>query len=177
VKVALVLAVALLGGWNRFRLVQRVADEPGRLRSVVIAEVALLAVVIGVTAAIVVTPPGGQASATTAATTVERSTVVVDDEDRSWTVTVAVEPGAIGDNVMIVTLEPDSEVAPVIDEVRLRVSLPDLGVGPTRLAAVPDGSRWRSDGIALPVAGEWLVEVFAATAGTVVRAEVTVPVG
>jgi copper transport protein len=161
VKAALVLPVLALGWFNNRASVPRlragiasVVERRRFLRSTV-AELALVVVIVGVTAVLVAEPP---AKAQLAAQTgpVSREAIL-----GPFHLELVVDPATTGANEVHLYLLDHSTGQPAkVDEVRVGASLPAAGVGPIRLRAVPAGPGHAVVPAAtFPLVGDWRLRV------------------
>jgi copper transport protein len=157
-KVAIVGLVALLGGWNRYRLVPVVERDgvTSVLRRTLAAEVALLALVVGVTAALVDITPARAAVAAPYAETHQLG---------DGTVTVDIDPTRTGRTTLhVYTYDAEGDPWPLPEGIEVRFSLPSAGVtGLERVPADSGPGHWTLIGDDLSIAGTWTVEVAART--------------
>jgi copper transport protein len=149
VLVALVVVVIVLGAFNRYRLVPAIdardaAEEfaPPHdgarrlLRSIVVAELALLLVVVGVTSVMVTRSPL-QSTASAQAPSVEASTIALSG---GGTADVTVTPGRTGFNAVDVTLrDAEGRVVNPYEAPVVELALPELDVGPLTPEVLPLG--------------------------------------
>jgi copper transport protein len=161
VKVALVLPVLALGVFNnRFSVpqlragIESALDRRRFLQSTA-AELALVVVIVGVTAVLVAEPP---AKAQLAA---ERGPVSRGAFVHPYQVTVTVDPARTGPNEIHVSLLNHLTGQPAkVDEVRVSASLPAAGIGPLRLRAAPAGPGNVAIRTAtFPLAGLWILRL------------------
>jgi copper transport protein len=161
VKVALVVPVLALGALNNRVLVPRLragiasAVERRRFLRSTGAELALVLVIVGVTAVLVAEPP---AKAQLAA---QAGPVSLDTSIGPFHLNLVVDPARTGRNQIHLYLLDHSTGQPVkVDEARVSASLPAAGVGPLRLRAVPAGPGHAVvSGATLPLVGQWRLRV------------------
>ena len=158
-KTGVVALVAAAGAWNRYRLVPALAKAPKtaseRLRRVVRAEAAGLAVAIALTAALVNTTPAADA----AAGGIFSETVPFGD----GSVNVVVDPNQAGPNLIhLYFYDGGGRVADLeFDELDLLLSLPAAEIGPLEREMVRAGAgHYQAVDVDL-LAGTWEVEVVA----------------
>jgi copper transport protein len=165
-KIAVILIPFGLAAWNRLALVPAVEREPEassawrRLKTVVIAEVVLLTVVVGLTGFLVLQSPQGETAAEDSgisATPFEGS-VSVDD----MALTISITPGGQGENEMRVEVRDIAgEPVELYSDVVVEMSLPVEELGPiTSTLAATDSSGEYGGPITVPIAGEWEVSIF-----------------
>jgi copper transport protein len=118
---------------------------------VVAVEVALMAVVVGVTAALVAEPPPRPSAGSVSVT----STV------GPFELTLTVDPAQVGPNeIHLYVLDPTTGQPVSVDEITVAASLPSVGVGPLELATRPAGPGHALVPAArLPLPGDWRVQV------------------
>ncbi|MBM2618830.1 copper resistance protein CopC [Actinoplanes sp. LDG1-06] len=155
--VAIVLGVA----WYSRRLVKSKAAEesPRGLRRVVWAELAVTAVVIGVTSALVqIAPPrSSEASQTAAASTTVTKTLT----DKKMALQIDIFPAAVGNNsIHLYAYTPDNKPLTVV-EWSATAALPSKGIEPIEIPLLRITDFHAVGDIALPAAGEWTFKVTA----------------
>jgi copper transport protein len=158
-KTGVVALVAAAGGWNRYRLVPALPKAPkaaaGRLRTVVRAEAAGLAVAIALTGALVNITPAADA----AAGGIFSETVPFGD----GSVNVVVDPNQPGPNLIhLYFYDAGGRVADLeFDELDLVLTLPSAEIGPLEREMVRAGAgHYQAVDVDL-LAGTWTVEVVA----------------
>jgi copper transport protein len=154
VKVALVGAMAVLGGWNRRRSVPRAASTLRGLRRRSVGEIALGAAALATASVLAtVSPPPGQAA--------EQAGLVAEGADyaRSVRATVTAQTRAAGPNRFVVRLVAVEDDRPVrADRVTVRFEpLDDPGVAPSTLALAPEpeAGSYAGSGSNLSFGGRW----------------------
>jgi copper transport protein len=165
VKVAAVLTVLAIAGWNRYRLVPRIAAQPEgtgaawrMLRRTVRAE-ALLLVAVLVTTGVLVTqspvesrpPPTGQAAQPVATLTAGLG---------SGRAVVRLTPGRVGINSLELTITDANRrpIAPVAPP-QVRVTFPEGEIGPLDRPLSQTGPG-RYEAVAdFPLPGAWIIDV------------------
>lgn len=176
-KVAVVGLIAALGGWNRYRLVPLVEPAlpslgeepestdpaPGRpsrvlahLRRTLIAEVALLALVVGTTAVLVDVTPARQAVAAPFA-----GRAALGDGE----IAIDIEPTRAGRTTLhVYTYDAEGNPWPLPEGIEIRFSLPAAEIsGLERVPAETGSGHWTLIGDDLSIAGTWTVEIAART--------------
>lgn len=159
VKVGLLLALVALGAFNNRVSVPLLrsgaADPPARRRfaQAVSAELALMLVVVGVTAALVAEPPA-KAQAALAAGPVSREGGI-----GPYAYSVTVDPARVGSNVLHVYLLGPSGRPAVVDEIALSATLPEVDLGPLDLDLSPAGPGHATGAGELPLPGDWLLQL------------------
>lgn len=187
VKVTLVLVVLAIGavsrawvrrhylvpvvaaGWDE--AAERPAPTPSdvrRLRRGVVAETAIAAVVIAVTALLVATSPGRVSSASAVGPVTESGQVA------GRTVEIYLSPARTGRNELRVHLYDGAGRHAEVPQVTARLTSPDPGVGRYDLALRRVGpGEYENRSVALPVTGRWQLDVLVRTSefdqGTVTR--------
>jgi copper transport protein len=173
-KVALVVVVIILGGYNRYRLVPAVevrGAEPDDRRpalearardwlgKIVRAELALLVAVVGVTAVMVTRSPLGSTTVAAPATPAEAegmamATVTLSDD--GGTADVMVTPGRVGSNAIDIVLhDVAGRVINPYDAPVVELSLPAAEIGPLRPEVVALGIGHYQANADLSFAGNW----------------------
>lgn len=158
--------LALLGGlfslaiWNRFWLTgPALAGEDWarlRLRRSIGVEMAIVVAILGLVAGWRFTPPPRALAEVVLA---RAEPIMAHLLDAKTLVMLTLTPGAAGP-VDAEIFVGDLEHAPRHAEaVTLRLSAPALGIEPIRREAVADEGLWRVEGLIIPAAGIWRVEV------------------
>jgi copper transport protein len=162
VKVA--LAVCVLGvAWYSRRLVRaRTAESrPGGLRRIVFAELAITAVVLGVTAALVQIAPPRTAEAAESAST--STTVTKTLTSSTMAMQVDIFPATVGNNSLhLYAYTPDNKPLTVV-EWTATAALPAKGIEPIPIPLLRITDFHAIGDIALPAAGEWTFKFTART--------------
>ncbi|MGZ5291791.1 MAG: copper resistance CopC/CopD family protein [Actinomycetota bacterium] len=161
VKLAVVVALVILGARNRFRNVRRF-EERGRgpLLRTVGAELALAAAVFGATAVLTGLPPR-EASGSTAPRQPEPLVVTGSDFATTTRVRLEVAPGTVGPNAFAAEVT-DYDTAEPVDARRVTLAFalpgrPEVG-SELELTRAADGT-WQAGGTALSIDGAWTVTV------------------
>jgi copper transport protein len=159
VKIGLVLPLIALGAYNnRFavpRLKRQIASalEQRRFLRAAGAELAIMAVIVGVTAVLVTEPP---AKASVKAPKYVTDTVPIGDLEVNY----VIEPAKTGPNVIhLYFFEPTGPPANV-DDAKLSATLPSKSLGPVRIPLqriVP--SHYTTPAGVFPQPGEWQVTI------------------
>jgi copper transport protein len=155
-KLALVLGIAMLAGWNRWRLTpalarDAVATAPRLARSVAL-ELGLAALVLAAAGLWRFTPPPR--------TVVPRPPLSLHIHDPRAMATLTLAPGRAGANDVAVVLQAASFAPLPAKQVTLAFARPEAGIAPIerRASLLPDGT-WRTKALPLPVAGAWQVRL------------------
>lgn len=166
VKVALVLVVVALAAWNRYRLVPQVTDGVGHdrqrtatglVRRVVVAEAAVLVVVLAVTGFLTQKPPGGEppAQPTTADTGVV--TGVANDDLK---VLAALDGGSGLQRRLIVQVQDTAgEPVDLYDAPAVALRSVDSDVDLGEIPVVPTATGTYVADVVFPTAGTWVLQV------------------
>lgn len=157
VKIGLAAMVIALAGYSR-RLVRnrRAETGPRLLRRVVLAELAVTAVVLGVTAALVQIPPPRTASAAESATV--STTISQTITDKSVSLQVDVFPATVGNNSLhLYAYTTDNKPLPVV-EWTATAALPAKGIEPIEVPLLRITDFHAIGDIALPAAGDWTLK-------------------
>jgi copper transport protein len=160
VKVALVLPLLALGGFNNRFSVPNIragiasALERRRFLLATGTELALMVVIVGITAALVAEPPAKAQSA-------PGGPVSIDGFVHPFQIDVMVDPARTGSNEIQVHLLNHLTGQPAkVAEVRLSASLPAAGIGALRLTAVPAGpGHVVVPEATFPLAGRWTLRL------------------
>ena len=140
VKIGLVLPILALGAYqNRFavpRLKRQIASavEQRRFLRVAGAELAIMAVVVSVTAVLVTEPP---AKASVKAPKFISDTVPIGNLEVNYTI----EPAKTGPNVIHLYFFTPQGVPANVDDAKLSASVPQQGLGPVRHSAAEDRAQ------------------------------------
>jgi copper transport protein len=158
-KVLVVAWVAVLGGYNHFRLVPalrrgKAAAALSQMRTTLALEVVSLAAVVAVAAVLVVVTP----ARTEAAPGVVERVIQLGD---AGSVQLTVAPARAGANqVHLYLFDPDGRPAEIAETLTLVLSLPSAQLGPIERDAVRAGpAHLQLDTDDLAVAGTWTVQV------------------
>jgi copper transport protein len=158
------LAAIVLGvAWYSRRLVRSKAAEaePRGLRRVVWVELAITAVVLGVTSALVQIPPARTAEASDTAGV--STTVTKTLTDNKMALQIDVFPAAVGNNsIHLYAYTPDNKPLTVV-EWSATAALPAKGIEPIEIPLLRITDFHAVGDIALPAAGEWTFKVTART--------------
>ncbi|WP_369252415.1 copper resistance CopC/CopD family protein [Streptomyces sp. R41] len=138
------------------------------LRRSVLAEITVGIVVLVITTLLTGTQPGRAAEETAAASTAtpgqptSSTTLVpfdVGTPGGHGKVQIELTPGRVGENsVQAVILGPDGGIA-TVPELRLTFTLAAQKVGPINAELTDKGGYWGTDGLTLPLAGTWTMNV------------------
>ena len=156
-KIGLAALVIVMAAYSRRLVRLRTAETgPRLLRRVVLAELAVTAVVLGVTSAVVQIPPPRTASAAESAGT--STTISQTITDKSVSLQVDVFPATVGNNSMhLYAYTPDNKPLPVV-EWTATVALPAKGIEPIEVPLLRITDFHAIGDIALPAAGEWTLK-------------------
>jgi copper transport protein len=154
IKIGLAAVVVGMAAYSRRLVRTRTAQAgPGKLRRIVLAELAVTAVVLGVTAAVVQIPPPRTASAAESATT--STTISQTITDKSVSLQVDVFPAKVGNNSLhLYAYTPDNKPLPVV-EWTATAALPAGGIEPIEVPLLRITDFHAVGDIALPTAGDW----------------------
>ncbi|MDG4828621.1 copper resistance protein CopC [Solwaraspora sp. WMMD1047] len=163
-KTGLVLVVLAVAGWNRFRLVPRVAGRPDDaaartgLRRTVRAEALLLVGVLAATGLLVTQSPIKESTA--AAAPAGPEAVVLEAALGTGRVTARITPGAVGINSLeLSVLDAAGRPVEPVEPPKVTATQPEYDIGPLDrpLAVIAPG---RYEAVAdFPLAGEWVLTV------------------
>jgi copper transport protein len=157
VKVALAMMVVGVAAYSRKLVRTKTAEGAGgarKLRRPVYVELAITAVVLGVTAALVqISPPRTAQAAEQAATTT--TTVSQTLKDDSMSLQVDLFPAVVGNNsIHLYAYTPQNKPLPVV-EWSATAALPAKGIEPIEVPLLRITDFHAIGDIALPSAGEW----------------------
>ncbi len=158
IKVALVAPLLALGAFNNRISVPQLragvasALERRRFLWSTGAELAILVVVVAVTAGLVAQPPAKAANSS--------RPVSIDTEVGPFDLNLVVDPAQPGENaVHLYVLEQNGQPA-TVDEAQVSASLPAASIGPLRFRAVPAGpGHYVVTDASFPLAGAWQLQV------------------
>ncbi len=158
-KVALLVPLVALGAFNNRVSVPRLRSAGSNPRArlhfvrVVALELALMLVVVGVTAALVAEPPAKAVAASSS------GPVSREGQVGPYDFSLLVDPARTGSNAIHLFILDSTGQLALVDEVRLSASLPDLDIGPLELASVPAGPGHAITAADLPLAGDWQLQL------------------
>jgi copper transport protein len=161
-KVALAAIVIGVAAYSRKLVKDRSAEEsPGPLRKIVSIELAITAVVLGITAALVqISPPRTAQAAETAATSTTVTQTLTADK---MALQVNIFPAAVGNNsIHLYAYTPDNQPLPVV-EWKATASLPAKGIEAIEIPLLRITDFHAIGDIALPQAGDWTFKFTART--------------
>jgi copper transport protein len=139
-KVALVVPVIVMGGYNRRRLVPAMAadappadEQRRRLGRIVTAELVLLLAVVGVTSVLVTRSPIASSATPPPVTAVSPDAVELPLSGGAGTARYTLAPARAGQNEIYLALrDPDGQPLLPVDVPTIELTEPTLGVGPLR---------------------------------------------
>ncbi|WP_236579867.1 copper resistance CopC/CopD family protein [Streptomyces sp. HM190] len=147
--------------------------DPGRrgLRRSVLAEAGVAVVLLAVTTALTSTEPGrtveeAKAANAAVAPDTQSGALALDmsfdtgGKNGKGVVRLEIDPARVGANEMHVYVQRPDGTAYDIPEVKVAFTLEAKDIGP--LPVVPDhiaGGHWTADGVQIPMAGDWNIEV------------------
>ncbi|MEU4158115.1 copper resistance protein CopC [Actinoplanes sp. NPDC026670] len=160
---ALVIGVAAFSRKLVGKLVGERADDdsPGPLRRIVAAELAIIAVILGVTSFLVQEPPPRTAQA--AETGPISTTVAQTISSKNMSLQVSIFPATVGNNsIHLYAYTLDSKPLPVV-EWKATASLPAKGIEAIEIPLLRITDSHAIGDIGLPQAGEWTFKFTART--------------
>jgi copper transport protein len=162
VKVVLVGAILLIGAYNKRRLVPAIrragAEAWGRLRNLVVLEVAGLVLVLAVTAVLVNLIPARDAAGITGPLSVRA------DLGQDHLVDITVDPNRAGTNEMHIYVFTNDGRAADAESISVGLTMPSNDIGPIEREPTPTGpGHWTLTAADLPLSGRWIVTITAAT--------------
>jgi copper transport protein len=161
-KVFLAVGVLAIAWYSRRLVRSRTAESsPGTLRKAVFGELAVTAVVLGVTAALVqIAPPRTAQAAETAATS---STVTQTLTSSTMAMQVDIFPATVGNNsIHLYAYTPDNKPLTVVEWTGT-AALPSKGIEPIPIPLLRITDFHAVGDIALPQAGQWTFKFTART--------------
>lgn len=147
VKVAIVVVLVTLGGVSRWLLHHDGATE---IRRLVVSEVAIGAIVLGVTAGLVATPP---------VPPVQSSAFVVSVAQGSLIANVSVGPGRVGSNEIHIVFAPPGGALQAVVSAEARISLPAEDLPAVPVVLTPDGPNHYVGTVQIPQGGDWTLDL------------------
>lgn len=187
VKLGIVALIAAIAGYNRLRLLPRLSSPTlssrptahvrwRLLTRTLTCEVTLLIVVLIITGFLTTLRPGSEHEGDPAPShAAAAAPVIISAQAQELGIEGVLEPASTGDHRITFALHYEGEpVTP--DEVALRVTLPDRDLGPYDIVPDldPESGEYTAE-LALPVAGQWQVQV-SARVSTFAEPVVTIPV-
>ncbi|MGA4726380.1 copper resistance CopC/CopD family protein [Micromonospora taraxaci] len=161
-KIALFAVVIGVAAYSRQLVRSRVAAQrPVPVRRAVWVELAVTAVVLGLSATLVQTPPARTASAESSDVSAGQFTTSL--TSTLFTMQVELSPAERGNNsIHLYAYSKDNLPLPV-KEWRATVALPSAGIEPIEVPLLPLTDNHAYGDISLPAAGEWQLKITART--------------
>ncbi|MGW3893354.1 copper resistance CopC/CopD family protein [Micromonospora chokoriensis] len=161
-KIALFAVVIGVAAYSRQLVRSRVAAQrPVPVRRAVWVELAVTAVVLGLSATLVQTPPARTASAESSDVAAGQFTTSL--TSTLYTMQVELSPAERGNNsIHLYAYSKDNLPLPV-KEWRATVALPSAGIEPIEVPLLPLTDNHAYGDISLPAAGEWQLKITART--------------
>ncbi|MEU8220333.1 copper resistance protein CopC [Micromonospora taraxaci] len=161
-KIALFAVVIGVAAYSRQLVRSRVAAQrPVPVRRAVWVELAVTAVVLGLSATLVQTPPARTASAESSDVAAGQFTTSL--TSTLFTMQVELSPAERGNNsIHLYAYSKDNLPLPV-KEWRATVALPSAGIEPIEVPLLPLTDNHAYGDISLPAAGEWQLKITART--------------
>ncbi|MGN9764288.1 copper resistance CopC/CopD family protein [Micromonospora sp. SD12] len=157
-KIALFVLVIAVAAYSR-QLVRRrtAAGRPTSMRRAVWAELAITAVVLGLSAVLVQTTPARTAGADVAGSTPRYFSTTLSSPN--YSLQIELDPAERGNNtVHFYAYTKDNRPQPVV-EWRATVALPTAGIEPIQVPLLPLTDNHATGEINFPAAGEWQLRV------------------
>jgi hypothetical protein len=166
IKVALVVALIVLGAFNRYHSIPRMGTRPGLLRRVMAIELVGALGVFGLTGTLTGLAP--RPPATPPAPSAPSIRLAGSDFATTMKITLVVSPGTPGPNEFDADVTDFDSGAPLpATAVSLRfqpVGRP--GVGASTVQMMHHGDRWMANGSQVSIAGVWTITVVVQTASS-----------
>ena len=160
-KLALLVVLFGLALWNRLWLTTPAlaGDIVARsqLRRSIVIEMALVVIILGLVAGWRFTPPPRAYANTPVAITAEPQLLHLMKGDVM--AMVMLSPGSTGPSTFDIQISDATGVPIPVQDVRLTLSSPALGIEPIKGAAVDLEGAWQVKDLTIPVAGTWEVEI------------------
>lgn len=147
VKVAIVVVLVTLGGVSRWLLRH---DGGAEIRRLVVSEVAIGAIVLGVTAGLVATPPVPPVPSSAFAVSVAQGSLIAN---------VTVGPGRVGSNEIHIVLAPPGGALQAVVSAEARISLPAENLPAVPVELTPDGPNHYIGTLQIPQGGDWTLDL------------------
>lgn len=159
VKVGLFAVVIAVAGYSRRLVRTRLGpSRPRAMRAAVLAEAAVLAVVLVVSSVLTQTTPGRTEIDSPEQAPVSTGFNQVVESDL-FSLQVVVDPGAVGINqVHLYASTLEGEPA-VVREWQATAALPSAGIEPFEIPVLPFTDDHASGQVTLPTAGEWVLRI------------------
>lgn len=161
-KLALLVGLFGLAWWNRHWLTgPALAGDPGarrRLRRSIVAEMAIVLLILGLVAGWRFTPPP-RALAAAPVPVAAAEPMLLHLMDDSTMAMAAIRPATPGPVQLDIALTDIEGVPKEVQAVAVTILSPTLGIEPIRREAVRTETGWRVTGLTLPVAGTWRLEL------------------
>ncbi|MEV4542245.1 copper resistance CopC/CopD family protein [Micromonospora echinaurantiaca] len=161
-KIALFALVIGVAAYSRQLVRRRTGVErPGQVRRAVWVELAVSAVVLGVTATLVQTTPARTAATDVAGSEAGYFSTTVSSS--LYSLQIEIDPAERGNNtVHFYAYTPDNRPQPVV-EWKATAALPSAGIEPIEVPLLPLTDNHATGEMNLPAAGEWQLRVTART--------------
>ncbi|TDC38572.1 copper resistance protein CopC [Micromonospora sp. 15K316] len=161
VKIGLFVLVMGVAAYSRQMVRRRIAEQrPGAVRRAVWVELAITAVVLGVTATLVQTPPARTAAETAGAEAGYFSSTLT---STLLNIQVELDPAERGNNSMhLYAYTKDNRPQPVV-EWKATAALPSAGIEPIEIPLLPLSDNHATGEINLPASGDWQLKLTART--------------
>ncbi|WBB70614.1 copper resistance protein CopC [Micromonospora sp. WMMD812] len=157
-KIGLFLVVMAVAAYSRQLVRRRVAEQrPAPVRRAVWVELAVTAVVLGLSATLVQTPPARTAASDVAGAETGYFTTTVSSS--LFNVQIEIDPAERGNNsIHLYAYTKDNRPQPVV-EWRATAALPSAGIEPIEIPLLPLTDNHATGEINLPASGEWQLRV------------------
>ena len=171
IKLAIVVPVLGIAGWNRYRLLPTVVGAPdsatgwSRIGSAIKLEAVLLVAILAVTGVLVNSNPALSTPASTAGTaTISAPPIQQRLPLGGGSATIVLTPGALGINALEfrITDANGALVEPLADP-SVRLWMPAAEIGPLDRPATRTGPGSYQAAVDLPLAGQWVIQIGART--------------
>ncbi|MFF5218972.1 copper resistance CopC/CopD family protein [Micromonospora sp. NPDC000442] len=161
-KIGLFVLVIAVAAYSRHLVRTRVAaSRPAPVRRAIWAELAITAIVLGVSATLVQTTPARSVATDVAAT--DSGYFSTTATSSLYSMQIEVSPARRGNNsVHLYAYTLDNQPLPVV-EWQVTVALPAAGIEPIQVPLLPLTDNHATGEISLPAAGEWELRVTART--------------
>ncbi|MEU6202918.1 copper resistance protein CopC [Micromonospora musae] len=161
VKIGLFALVMGVAAYSRQLVRRRIAEQrPGAVRRAVWVELAITAVVLGVTATLVQTPPARTAAETAGVGAGYFSSTLT---STLLNIQVELDPAERGNNsVHLYAYTKDNRPQPVV-EWKATAALPSAGIEPIEIPLLPLSDSHATGEINLPASGDWQLKLTART--------------
>ncbi|WP_433495182.1 copper resistance CopC/CopD family protein [Micromonospora sp. CA-248089] len=158
VKIALFVLVIGVAAYSRALVRRRVAaGRPGAMRRAVVAELAITAVVLGVSATLVQTTPARTAGADVAGAPAGYFSTTLSSP--IYSLQVELDPAETGNNSMHLYAYTKDNRPQTVQEWKVTAALPSAGIEPITVPLLPLSDNHATGEVNLPARGDWQLRI------------------